>query len=142
MSEFSPLLVLAVIWLLIGIPLSKLSKVSKQQQTVRSPQKKQGAGQPQEAKPAKSEAPAAPESERVLQPTISITEHDDSIYQGSLNAVTGEGYDPCHNEQLAPLTAAESAFSAPEEEVPGLRLGWSGNEIVRGFVMSEILKRK
>ena len=77
-----------------------------------------------------------------MTPSITLTEHDDSIYQGSMNAVTGEGYDPCHDEQLAPLTAAESAFTAPAETVPGLRLSWNGNEVVRGLVMSEILNRK
>jgi len=77
-----------------------------------------------------------------LRPTISVTEHDDSIYQGSLNAVTGEGYDPCHDEQLEPLTAAEAAVPAAASEVPGLQLEWNGSEIVKGLVMSEILKRK
>ena len=61
---------------------------------------------------------------------------------GSMNAVTGEGYDPCHDEQLAPRTEAESAMPAAEPEQPGLQLSWTGSDIVRGFVMSEILKKK
>ena len=40
-----------------------------------------------------------------MQPTIKVTEHDDSVYQGSLYAETGEGYDPCHDEQLSSLSA-------------------------------------
>ena len=59
-----------------------------------------------------------------------------------MNAVTGEGYDPCHDEQLAPLTLAETAVPAAETTEGGLQLSWTGNEIVRGIVMSEILKRK
>ena len=77
-----------------------------------------------------------------MQPTITVTEHDDSTYQGSMSADTGEGYDPCHDEQLAPLTLAETAVPAAETAEGGLQLNWTGNEIVRGFVMSEILKRK
>jgi len=77
-----------------------------------------------------------------MQPTITVTDHDDSVYQGSMNADTGEGYDPCHDEQLAPLTLAETAVPAAEAPESGLQLGWTGSDIVRGFVMSEILKRK
>ena len=79
----------------------------------------------------------------VLQPSITFTEHDDSVYQGSLNAVTGEGFDPCHDEQLSSLSSAErETVSAPGEEAPGLQLGWTGSDVVRGFVMSEILNRR
>ena len=139
--EFQPILILAVIWLLIGLPLSKLSKTAKQQQASRKA-KSPGAKAPQQ-KPegAASETPE-PARPTVLQPTITFTEHDDSVYQGSMNAVTGEGYDPCHDEQLAPLTAAETAVPAPEPAAPGLQLSWTGSDIVRGFVMSEILKKK
>ena len=77
-----------------------------------------------------------------MQPTVSVTEHDDSVYQGSMNAVTGEGYDPCHDEQLAPLSHAETAVPAAQAAEPGLQLSWTGSDIVRGFVMGEILNRK
>ena len=145
--DFPPILILAIVWLLIGLPLSKLSKAKQQQQQAAK-----------KAKPAQAAKPAAkapqqkpenstyvvPEPARptVLQPTITFTEHDDSVYQGSMNAITGEGYDPCHDEQLAPLTAAESAAPASDAAAPGLQLSWTGNEIVRGFVMSEILPRR
>ena len=78
----------------------------------------------------------------VLQPSITVTEHDDSVYQGSMFAETGEGYDPCHDEQLAPLTAAESTIVAETPAEPGLQLSWAGSDVVRGIVMSEILTRK
>ena len=146
--DFPPILVLAIIWLLIGLPLSKLNKVAKQQQAAKNAKPgaaKSGAkapkAEPQVSAPAQPQVtPARP---TVLQPTITFTEHDDSVYQGSLNAVTGEGYDPCHDEQLSSLSAAErETASAPGEEVPGLQLGWSGSDVVRGFVMSEILNRR
>ena len=77
-----------------------------------------------------------------MQPTITVTEHDDSVYQGSMSADTGEGYDPCHDEQLAPLSAAQAAEPVTEVAGPGLQLSWTGSDIVNGIVMSEILKRK
>ena len=143
--EFSPILILAVIWLLIGLPLSKLGK--KQQQAAKNakPNPTKPAPKTQDARPDainQMSRPAEPARPTVLQPTITFTEHDDSVYQGSLNAVTGEGYDPCHNEQLAPLTLAETAVPAAEAAEPGLQLSWTGSDVVRGFVMSEILKRK
>lgn len=146
--DFPPILVLAIIWLLIGLPLSRLNKVAKQQQAAKNA--KSGAAktgtkapktEPRMSGPAQPEV--TPARHTVLQPTITFTEHDDSVYQGSLNAVTGEGFDPCHDEQLSPLSAAErETVSAPGEEAPGLQLGWTGSDVVRGFVMSEILNRR
>ena len=147
--DFPPILILAIVWLLIGLPLSKLSKASKQQAAQKAAS--QTAGAPKKGKPPEQQkqaaASAAPKSEpfagpTVMQPTISLTGHDDSIYMGSMNAVTGEGYDPCHDEQLAPLTEAESVIPAAEPEQPGLQLSWTGSDIVRGLVMKEILDRR
>ena len=141
--EFQPIVVLAVIWLLVGLPLMKLGKSAKQQQAAKNA--KPGAAKPGAKAPQSPEGcsrTAEPAGPTVLQPSITFTEHDDSVYQGSLNAVTGEGYDPCHNEQLAPLTAAETVLPAAEAEVPGLQLSWTGSDVVRGFVMSEILTRR
>ena len=144
--DFPPILILAIVWLLIGLPLSKLSKAKQQQQQAAKKARPAQAAKPAEKAPQQpgSSTYAVPEPARptVLQPTITFTEHDDSVYQGSMNAITGEGYDPCHDEQLAPLTAAESAVPAADATVPGLQLSWTGNEIVRGFVMSEILPRR
>ena len=143
--EFPPILILVIIWLLIG--LANRMKTAKQQGT-RIPgtgAARSGAKNARQAEPQKPAAPQpAAEHQRptVMQPSITITEHDDSVYQGSMNAITGEGYDPCHDEQLASLTSAETAMPAAETAEPGLQLEWTGNVIVRGFVMSEILKRK
>ena len=144
--DFPPILILGLIWLLIGLPLSKLNKAAKQQASKTA---RPSGAKPQAAPEVKTQNQPAgtgtvPEPARptVLQPTITFTEHDDSVYQGSMNAVTGEGYDPCHDEQLAPLTQAETAVPAAAEGTPGLQLSFTGNEVVRGFVMSEILTRK
>ena len=141
--EIQPILILAIVWLLIGLPLSKLSKTAKQRQAATNT--KPGAPKaPRQPEPA-NQPRTAPEPlarDAVLQPSITFTEHDDSVYQGSMNATTGEGYDPCHEEQMAPLTRAESAVPAAETAEPGLQLSWTGSEVVRGFVMSEILPRR
>ena len=60
--------------------------------------------------------------------------HDAS---GSLNYISSEGKDPCHEAQLSirtPLTQEE----AP---APALRLEWTGEALVNAFVMQEILTR-
>lgn len=140
MSSFPPILILAIIWLLIGLPFSKLNKAAQK--------KTAGTQKPKAPKTAPAEKPAPPIREAVpvrpavFRPSIAPAGHDDSVYQGSLGAVTGEGYDPCHDEQLSSLTEAESRFDEPETASPGLTLNWTGSEIVRGIVISEILKRK
>ncbi|MBQ6234197.1 MAG: hypothetical protein IJJ80_11890 [Clostridia bacterium] len=145
----SVLFIFLIIWLLIA-PIMKLSKQVKKQAT-KNTEAPQAAPQKQQKAP-KAEAPQpapVPQSEEgsffrptVMQPTITVTEHNDSIYQGSMSADTGEGYDPCHDEQLAPLSAAQAAEPVTEVAGPGLQLSWTGSDIVNGIVMSEILKRK
>lgn len=144
--DFPPILILVILWLVIGLPLSKLNKAAKQQQAAKGAKpgtaktKRQApAAEPQKTAAAPA-APAEPARPTVMQPTITVAEHDDSVYMGSLNAITGEGYDPCHEEQLSTISY-ESAAPA-ETAVPGLQLSWTGNEIVRGVIMSEILNRK
>ena len=147
--DFSPLFILVIVWLIIGLPL-KLAKQVKEQAarnagTARTaPQKQQNA--PKAKAPEPESVMVSEEGyffrPTVMQPTISVTEHDDSVYQGSMSADTGEGYDPCHDEQLAPLSAAEAAEPVTETSGSGLQLSWTGSDIVNGIVMSEILKRK
>ena len=135
-SAFGPLVVFMLLYFFIALIAKAAKKASSAQ--------KKASGTP--AAPAtapKSPAPqaaAAPQI-RELQPTVHVIDHDDSIYQGSLNAVTGEGYDPCHDEQLAPLTQLET-IEHVQTTTPGLQLNWTGDEIVRGLVISEILKRR
>ena len=140
--EFSPLFIIAIIWLLMAPLLSAAKK--QQAKNAKSGAAKQPGAKAPKQQPEPQSTYVAPEPARptVMQPSISFTEHDDSVYQGSMNAATGEGYDPCHDEQLAPLTRAEIAPAAAPEAAPGLQLSFTGNEIVRGFVMSEILTRK
>ena len=148
--DAAPILILVFVWGLAGL-LAKASKAAKQQQqqasrSGRPAVQRPGANAPKQAvlQPAPQPQPDEDSFYRptVLQPTITVTEHDDSVYQGSMSAATGEGYDPCHDEQMAPLTAAEAASPEAEATIPGLQLRWNGSDIVQGIVMSEILKRK
>ena len=140
---FPPILILAIIWLLIA-PILSAAKKQQAKNAKTGAAKQSGARAPKKQPETGNSTHVTPEPARptVMQPSITFTEHDDSVYQGSMNAVTGEGYDPCHDEQLAPLTLAENAVPAAEAAEGGLQLNWTGNEIVRGIVMSEILKRK
>ncbi len=130
-EAFGPLMALAIIYFVIAI----IIKVTRKAASVQ----KKPAGKP--AAPAPAPEPAAIPQVRELQPTVRVHNHDDSIYRGSMNAVTGEGYDPCHEEQLSSLTLAETVEPEPVA-APGFQLHWTGDEIVRGLVISEILKRK
>ena len=141
--EFPPILILAIIWLLIA-PILSAAKKQQAKNAKSGAAKHSGAKAPKQQPETGNSTHVTPEPARptVMQPSITFTEHDDSVYQGSMNAVTGEGYDPCHDEQLAPLTQAETAVPAAAEGTPGLQLSFTGSEVVRGFVMSEILTRK
>ena len=148
--DAAPILVLVFIWGIAGL-LAKAGKTAKQQQrqafrSGRPAVQRPGVNAPKQADPQPAPRPQPEEGSfyrpGVIQPTISVTEHDDSIYQGSMSAATGEGYDPCHDEQMAPLNEAETVFPETGTTVPGLQLRWNGSDIVQGIVMSEILKRK
>ena len=138
--QFPAIFILLILWLVISIPLKKLNEAAKKGTQKKAPPAGRAPGG---TRPEKAPAPgAAPEGYSPLRPSISVTAHDDSIYRGSLNAVTGEGYDPCHDQQLSSLTEAESRLPAEEPAVPALQLSWTGNDIVRGLVVGEILRRK
>ena len=136
MDGIASIIVLVFFWVIAAA----LRKATQQQQ--------KKVTRPAAQQPAKEEQPAVQSkpAERLttLTPSISLTGHDDSVYQGSLNAVTGEGYDPCHDEQLSVMPSAGDAAPAPQpvSAQPSLPFGWTGSDMVRGIVMSEILKRK
>ena len=68
--------------------------------------------------------------------------HDDpyAMPVGSLHTESAEGTDPCHDDWKPASARGGSPETAGNEG--GLNLGWTGNEIVKGFVYGEILKRK
>ena len=140
MESFGPLIVLIIISFVVSLA-SKAGQAAKKKA---APPKRPAPAPEQSETPSAfaAEGPARP-AETVLRPTIEVTAHDDSIYSGSLNAVTGEGYDPCHEEQMESLTLAETVLAETEAPAPSPILpAWSGSEIARGFVMAEILNRR
>ena len=60
---------------------------------------------------------------------------------GSLRTDSAEGRDPCHDDWKPAAPNAPAQAGAPET-AGGLNLGWTGNEVVKGFIYGEILNRK
>ncbi len=56
---------------------------------------------------------------------------------GSLGVTSTEGKDPCHEEQLTSVRT----FMEPAQEQSGLSLEWTGENLVKAFVMQEVLTR-
>lgn len=56
---------------------------------------------------------------------------------GSLGVTSLEGKDPCHEAQLTHPRTADDA----EQEASGLTFDWSGENMVKAFVMQEVLTR-
>ena len=141
MENAAPLLLLLFFWIFIGIPVSVAKKAAEKKKAAQPAVQKTRREDPAPAAPKQ----AAPERLVPLASTLYEPDHDDSVFTGSLGPVTTEGYDPCHEEQLSgmePVCQPGREPLSPAETSPGLPLGWTGNDIVRGIVMSEILNRK
>ena len=141
MENAAPLLLLLFFWVFIGIPVSVAKKAAEKKKAAQPAVQKTRREDPAPAVPK----PAVPERLVPLASTLYEPDHDDSVFTGSLGPVTTEGYDPCHEEQLSgmePVCQPGRESLPPAETSPGLPLGWTGNDIVRGIVMSEILNRK
>jgi len=144
MEAFGPLFFLIMIYFVIS-SVGKASRAAKQNAARRRPSPTQNPAPP--APEAGGDAPGPAETRTVTEPAAYAAPRpnirDDSVYAGSMNAETGEGFDPCHDEQLAPLTEAEAEVPEPEPAAPSPILPrWTGGEIARGFVMAEILTKK
>ena len=144
MAEFAPILLLLFAWIFVGLPISMAKKAANQKKQVRPVRP----AAPAEDETSAKQAPAAPERLRPLTPTLSEPDHDDSVFTGSLGAFSTEGCDPCHDEQMRNMESVCKPGRAQEHQPPapqahtGLPLGWTGSDMVRGVVMSEILNRK
>ena len=100
---FPPILILAIIWLLIA-PILSAAKKQQAKNAKTGAAKQSGARAPKKQPETGNSTHVTPEPARptVMQPSITFTEHDDSVYQGSMNAITGEGFDPCHDPSPRP----------------------------------------
>ncbi len=99
---------------------------------------------PEEAKPVRPAAKFVPEQPHIdvekpsIAPRVHVTPHLPEMFAGSMNAETGEGEDPCHEEQLSPDVPPLAPVMT---ERPGLALSFSGSEMVRAVIMQEVLTR-
>lgn len=102
-----------------------------------------------DASPAPSPRPASmasmlpPVEHSVAQPTVHThfdpdCDTHDAPTSGSLGVRSSEGKDPCHDAQLP---QSRVRLPEPAAEQPGLTLDWSGDAMVRAFVMQEVLTR-
>lgn len=148
-------LIWAIIIVVVSIAVSSARKKAKERQrhfqpvTVsaapESPAPQPAAPKAAVVTPAQMHQPlpkAAPVKPAPLQPSIhahaaklDCKTHD---VPGSLGVTSMEGRDLCHQEQMDDL---ERLSFAPASEQPGLKLDWSGENMVKAFVMQEVLKR-
>ena len=56
---------------------------------------------------------------------------------GSLGVTSMEGKDPCHEDELT----LERTVATPAKPESGLQLEWSGENMVKAFIMQEVLTR-
>lgn len=81
---------------------------------------------------------------QVIQPTVhahvepDCAEHD-APTTGSLDFVSTEGKDPCHKDELT--LERQPAEPPVPAAAPGLTFDWSGESLVKAFVMQEVLQR-
>lgn len=96
---------------------------------------------------AKSNSMATMLPQRPAQPQVKVSEptvhaHLDPDCEthdapGSLGVASSEGKDPCHEEQL---TGMRNMHDEPEA-APALTLEWTGDSLVKSFIMQEVLTR-
>lgn len=85
-----------------------------------------------------SDAPA-----EAAQPSVQPAMHLDQSttpVRGSLNEDTHEGLHPCGEHERG-MTRSDSLLGEEPEEESGIRLDWSGDSMVKAFIMQEVLTR-
>lgn len=87
------------------------------------------------APPAPATAVAAPKVHPHLTLDCDIDEPS-----GSMDFVSTEGADPCHDDDLPDRRAPRPVLAAAQEQ-PGLALEWTGDALVRSVIMQEVLTR-
>lgn len=103
---------------------------------------------PAAAKPAQPYQPAQPTVTpsvadvpgQVMAPTVHAhlqPDCDTHDAPGSLGVTSTEGKDPCHEDQLT----HERTYDEPAKAASGMTFDWSGENMVKAFVMQEVLTR-
>ena len=150
LASLLPFIIIAVI--------SAVAKASKNKAQQQHPYQGMNAARPPQAAPAApvtAPRPAAPAPRQVsmasmlppVQQSTAPKVHahlqpdcvtHDAPDMGSLGVTSTEGKDPCHEEQLSQM---RSTMPAPAAEQSSLQLDWSGEAMVKAFVMQEVLTR-
>ncbi len=142
MGEMAPLLPILLVWLCFGFLFRKLQAAAKKSQ----PANKKTVSPKPDTPAAKTPSVPVPDPAPSVKAPITAAERLSMPYRGSLEAETGEGEDPCHEEQFQNLDRLRAVSALQDEDddrrPEGLNLSWAGNDIVRGFVYGEILNRK
>ena len=87
-------------------------------------------------------APAAPTEQPYIpaQPAVHVHLAPDCLTHdapGSTGMISDEGKDPCHEDELT----LERTVATPAKPEGGLQLEWSGENMVKAFIMQEVLTR-
>ena len=146
MEEMLPIVVV-IIGMVISVVSSALKEKDKQAAEARrreSAMDRMQAREMQQAAAPAAPSPAFPTPPPYAAPVPDVHVHlqpdcdaHDAPEMGSLDYVSAEGKDPCHEDQLThPRTDAD----APQASA-GLTFDWSGESMVKAFVMQEILTR-
>lgn len=91
--------------------------------------------EPANVKPTPAPAVAAPRVHTHLAPDC---DRDDP--SGSMEFVSTEGVDPCHDDDLPSRLSPRPGFPMMREQ-PGLTLEWTGDALVKSVIMQEVLTR-
>ena len=135
----------------IGITASIISSVKKERERKAAEEHRQAATAAQTRSAQLRMASITKQAEQAAAfpqdgPTAVITPTVHTHYQpdcdvhdapGSLGLASDEGKDPCHESQLTHAHSEDDV--APAES--GLTLDWSGEGLVKAFVMQEVLTR-
>ena len=65
---------------------------------------------------------------------------DQDGLSGSMDFISTEGVDPCHDDELPGRQAPRPTFPMMQER-PGLALEWTGDALVKSVIMQEVLTR-
>lgn len=107
----------------------------------------------QEAPATQAPAPAAPAAveglpltaapKPVVQPRVTTrvaVKEQPAVILGSLGEDTHEGIHPCDEHADEPLGSTQPIVARPVEK-PGIQLDWTGDNMVKAFIMQEVLSR-
>ena len=114
--------------------INEVAAAQTKQAPAPTPQPQQTRMEPEPVLPSRPE-PAAPRVHTHL--SLECDQDDPS---GSMDYISTEGLDPCHDEDLPSRSVPRPSFPAAQDQ-PGLALEWNSDALVRSVIMQEVLTR-